>query len=147
MGVRTAERMTGVSVVMAGLQRNNRHHYSAKEERTLEQREKLAGRNALLEGNAKIFRARQESGPKDDNALFPQANSAVGAHSDIGTRRVRTSIRAKDLRPLICIGSGSACLGFVRATAIKSCHGTPAQPVIPRHPPPILIQLVATPAA
>src|SRR6267154_3705664 len=35
MGVRTAERMTGVSVVMAGLQRNSRHHYSAKEERRL----------------------------------------------------------------------------------------------------------------
>src|SRR5260370_34709399 len=130
MGVRTAERMTGVSVVMAGLQRNNRHHYSAKEERTLEQREKLAGRNALLEGNAKIFRARQESGPKDDNALFAQANSEVEAHSDIGTRRVRTSIRAKDLRPLICSGSSRARLSFVRAGAIKSGHGNAEQAVI-----------------
>src|SRR6266852_8167146 len=117
MGVRTAERMTGVSVVMAGLQRNNRHHYSAKEERTLEQREKLAGRNALLEGNAEI-------------ALFVQANTAIEAHSDIGTRRVRTSIRAKDLRPLICSGSGSAWLGFVRAGAIKSGHGNAEQAVI-----------------
>src|SRR5229473_3490627 len=33
MGVRTAERMTGDSVFMAGLQQSNAHHYSAKPER------------------------------------------------------------------------------------------------------------------
>src|SRR5881296_2532394 len=46
MGVRTAERMTGVSVLMVSLRRRDGFHYSAKEERRLWWREKPWGRNA-----------------------------------------------------------------------------------------------------